>query len=387
MNAQVGQVRKLRGRREVPALQEIFAYNNFLYPHERSSEPRTMKDLCSASCQLRCTAVLACALLFATPGHANDRNSDVDRLSTYVIENDDIVLDDGGYTSGLGYIWSYGPFDSFAGRTSAWTEWLTEDLYIARMKSKQRRISYQVIQEIYTPEEINVDMPDPKDRPYAGIVTWQASWFAYDERLADRLLIELGIVGSASLAEQLQKGAHTITGANEPKGWDEQLENEPIFRLGAQRNWRLHNSAYGHIEYDVISQVFGAAGTRRSDLGGGLSFRFGKGLGRSLANVSLTPARDVNLNAGHTGEWYGFISLGGAYVFNDITLDGNTFETGPSVEIEHWQASASIGAVWNLGNWGLLISIRGLSDEFETQEKDSLYGSLSISYHLAGEQR
>jgi hypothetical protein len=317
--------------------------------------------------------------------HADDRNSDVERLSSFIFENDMFILDDGGYTNGFGYLWGYGPFDNFEERTPVWMDWLTHDLYIATLPGKQRRVSYSIFQEIYTPEEIVDKEPDPNDRPYAGLLMWEANWFAYDERIADRVKLELGLVGSASLGEQSQKLVHKITTANNPQGWNEQLDDEPIFRVGAQRNWRLQDGLLGPTEYDVIGLAHADAGTRRSDIGSGVVFRIGKGLGSSLANVSLTPARDVNLIAGLRQHWYAFVGLGGEYVANDITLDGNTFTNGPSVNIEHWQGSATVGAAWNLGNWGCLFSIRGITDEFDTQRKDSLYGSLSVSYHYAGD--
>jgi len=324
-----------------------------------------------------------CALLASATADALERNADVERLSTFVFENDMFVLDDGGYTNGFGYNWQYGAFDHFEDRTPAWMEWVTRNLFIATMPGKQRSVSYGITQEIYTPEEIADKKADSNDRPYSGLLLWQTNWYAYDTEIADRLGLELGLVGPASLAEQSQKLIHKITGANEPKGWDDQLENEAIFRVDAQRSWRLRHGTYRHMEFDVISHANAGAGTRRSDLGAGLSLRLGSGLGRSFANASLNPARNVNLIAGRAAEWYAFLGLGGGYIFNDITLDGNTFEDSPSVNIEHWQASVTVGAAANLGNWGWLFSIREISDEFDTQQKDSLYGSLSVSYHLA----
>lgn len=310
------------------------------------------------------------------------RNHDIERQSTILFENDDLTLDDGGYTNGLAYSWSYGSFDRFEDRTPAWMEMLTGRLYIATMPEKQRRISYSVAQEIYTPEEIKIPVIDPNDRPYAGLITWQATWLAFDDRIVDRLGLELGMVGSVSLGEHTQKAVHKLTGANEPKNWDEQLENEPIFRLSAQRSWRLHEGLIGNMEYDVVGHAHGSGGTRRSDLGAGVSLRFGRGLQRNLVSASLNPAREVNLSAGHPGEWYGFVALGGDYVFNDITLDGNTFESSASVDLEHWQAATSVGAVWNMGNLGWLLSVRYITDEFETQQKDSIWGSVSVSYRF-----
>ena len=118
------------------------------------------------------------------------------------------IFDDGGYTNGFGYNWQYGAFDSFEDRTPAWMEWLAGNLYIATLPDKQRRVGYRVVQEIYTPEEIADKKADPNDRPYAGLLLWQANWYAYDAHIADRLGLVLGLVGSASLAEQSQKLVH-----------------------------------------------------------------------------------------------------------------------------------------------------------------------------------
>lgn len=326
--------------------------------------------------------IMLSGLVSAGQATAGDRNRDIERQSTILVENDDFTLDDGGYTNGLAYSWSYGSFDSFEERTPAWMEKLASRLYISSMPDKQRRISYLIAQEIYTPEEIKIPVIDPDDRPYAGLISWQANWLAFDDHIVDRLGLELGMVGSVSLAEQTQKLVHELTGANNPKNWDEQLENEPVFRLTAQRSWRLHDGLIGGTEYDVVGHAYGSGGTRRSDLGTGVSLRIGRGLQRTLASTSLNPAREVNLSAGHRGEWFGFATLGGGYVFNDITLDGNTFESSASVDLEHWQASTSVGAALNMGNLGWLFSVRYITDEFATQQKDSIWGSVSVSYRF-----
>lgn len=321
-------------------------------------------------------------LAFSQYSYSGQRNDDVDQIITITFENDLFALDDGGYTNGLGYGWGYGRFDNFDNRTPGWMEWLTEDWYIATMPDKQRAISYGITQQIYTPDKTSTKEPDPDDRPYAGLLWWQTSWFAFDEQIADKITLELGVVGPASLAEQNQELVHNITGANTPEGWDEQLDNEPIFRLAAQRNWRLQSSHFKRLEFDMISHFYGGAGNRRSDIGTGISLRIGSGLVESLATASMTPGRDINPLAGRPSHWYAFMSLGGRYVFNDITLDGNTFKDGPSVDLEHWQTQASLGAAWNSGNWGWLFSMHRGGDEWQTQREDTMFGSLSVSYRF-----
>ena len=167
------------------------------------------------------------------------------------------------------------------------------------------------------------------------MLTWRADWLAYDDFQADQLSIELGVVGPAALGKQSQKLVHKLTGANTPVGWAEQLNNEPIFRFEASRSWRLADGQIGNKEYDMIGQALVSAGTRRSNLGGGVSLRFGRQLQRSFAGASVYSARNVNLNAHRPGAWHAFLSIGGEYVFNDITLNGNTYRDSHSVDLEH----------------------------------------------------
>lgn len=322
-------------------------------------------------------------VFFSPASYPENRNDDVDQTITLLFENDVFALDDGGYTNGLGYGWGYGAFDNFKNRTPDWMEWLVEDWYIETMPNKKRAISYGIAQQIYTPDKTSSEVPDPNERPYAGLLLWQTSWFAYDEKIADKISLQLGAVGPVSMAEHSQKFVHSITGSNKPKGWGRQLENEPVFRLAAQRNWRLQHNRIKNLELDMISHWYGGVGNLRSDIGTGITLRIGRGLEQSLAIVSMTPGRDINPLAGRTSEWYTFISLGGRYVLNDITLDGNTFKSGPSVDIEHWQAMASAGVAWNAGNWGWLFSMYRGGDEWTTQEEDTIYGALSVSYRFS----
>ena len=314
---------------------------------------------------------------------AQQPQEDVNTTWSLVLENDMFLIDDGGYTNGMMLSWSRGDFSNFSAHIPSWMDWLSRDLYIATMPDKERRISYSITQEIYTSEEIVIRELQPLDRPYAGLLTWRADWLAFDERQADQLSLELGVVGPAALGKQSQKLVHQLTGANKPVGWAEQLKNEPIFRIGAERSWRFAEGKVGNLEYDAIGHALLSAGTRRSNLGGGFSVRLGRKLQTSFAGTSAFTARNVHLNAHHRGAWYAFLSIAGDYVFNDITLNGNTYRNSHSVDLEHWQTNIAIGAAFNLGRWGFLLSLRSISDEFETQLKDSRYGSIAISYDFA----
>jgi len=322
---------------------------------------------------------LAALLLFAASSHAAEPIAgEMERQ--LLIENDQLLGEDDGYTSGISYGWSYSGADVFESHTPAWIRKWGERLYISRLADRNRAISYGVVQQIYTPSRTGDEHPDPGDRPYAGLLWWETSWHAFNETRSDRLLLELGLVGPASGAKQTQNYIHKLTGADKAQGWDEQLHTEPFFRVMAKRNYRLLAGSGMGTEGDVVGHLFGGLGNRRSELGTGISFRFGNQLARSLPRAYVLPDRDMTPVAGTSCGWCVFVSLGGAYVLNDLTIDGNTFQHSVSAQLKHWQAYASTGAELQLGHWQISLSYQLSSDEWEGQEDRSIYGSMKIGY-------
>ena len=330
------------------------------------------------------STLLALVIAFTTQtAQAERRNSDASLFLVGILENDHFVGDDSGYTNGLGFGWGYSGFRDFDGRLPGWMQALSKNLYISTMENKRRSITYNVVQQMFTPEDILTRYPDPDDRPYAGLLAWRAALYAYDDNVADRLGLHLGVVGPLSLAEDSQKLVHDVICSDKPRGWNEQIHNEPVFRIDVQRNWRLLHYQTRGIEFGMVGMAHAGAGTLRSDVGTGVSWRFGQNLSETLPTVAPTPARDANPLAGATSNlWYVFLTASASYVFNDITLDGNTFRNSPSVDLKNEQAIIAAGVAWNIGNWGILFALQKGTDSFETQRSDSEYGSLSLTYRL-----
>jgi hypothetical protein len=70
----------------------------------------------------------------------------------------------------------------------------------------------------------------------------------------------------------------------------------------------------------------------------------------------------------------------GRYVFNDITLDGNTFRDSPSVPLKHRLALGSAGIAVNRGRWGATLSYQLGTDQYEGQEIVNRFGSLAVTH-------
>lgn len=308
-------------------------------------------------------------------------------FGTFTFENDLFAQSDDGYTNGLAYAWGYTGFNEFnSSNTPNWIRSLSEDLYISTMPSKNRAITYQIAQGMVTPEDIETSARLLNDVPYTGSLTWKVTQYAIDKEVTDTLSLLLGVVGPISLAEKMQKAAHSLTSGDDPKGWDNQLENEPVFRLSVGRKWRLLNGGItDSTGYDVISTAEAGIGNISSMVDIGLTVRFGKKLLQTYPAVSILPGREVNPLSGTTiGSYYFFVTALGRYTANNIVIDGNTFkDNAHNITLEHGQSIYSAGLSVSFGDWSLLYAYANASKLVKEAIDDrSEFGSLSISWKL-----
>ena len=302
---------------------------------------------------------------------------------TFTFENDVFYDRDGGYTNGFGFHWAHGPFDAFDGdNIPRWAQRLVKPLYISTMPGKVRAVSYTVAQVMQTADDISIEELVPENAPYMGLALWRGTLYAFDERASDRMTLLLGIVGPASGAEMMQTAVHRAIGSIKPEGWDHQLDNEPVIRLEADRSWRLLSTTReSGIGADVIGFVQGGAGNLMSDVGAGMSLRIGHDLKRTFPAATIYPSRGINVLAGlQRPRWNAFINVMGSWVFNDISINGNTFSDSHRVDLVNSQLVATAGIAFNIGDWGFLFSTARGTDRYETQELQTRFGSLSVTY-------
>ena len=134
---------------------------------------------------------------------------------------------------------------------------------------------FSVIQDFFTPTDINVENIIIGDRPYAAYLvgSYQKHFFSKDKKLNFNPQLVAGILGTAALGRQLQTFTHEISPTSEaPKGWDNQVANDLALNL----NMRVEKGFY---QTDLIlANVFSRArlGTLYTDLSVGARFRIGK---------------------------------------------------------------------------------------------------------------
>jgi len=254
------------------------------------------------------------------------------------------------------------------------------------------RASYALGQSIFTPDDLAVETLIEDDRPYAGwlyaglgLVSDSRSGSSSFKRVRDSLELNIGMVGPASLAEQIQTSAHKVRGATEPRGWDNQLKNEPGIMLIYDRQWQgRYDINSDSLGIDLTPHIGGALGNVMTYAATGFTIRFGRHLVSDYGVPLVRPSSpgSVYFTRSPGFGWYLFTGLEGRAVLQNIFLDGNTFTDSHSVDKESLVGDFQAGLVLTWKDYRLSFTSLHRTHEFEGQESSTKYGSISLSILL-----
>jgi hypothetical protein len=250
------------------------------------------------------------------------------------------------------------------------------------------REGWIVGQDLQTPEDLRRETLIVDDVPYAALLAIQNSWIGFsDERLAGFGWI-LGVVGPLARGEDAQEAVHRVLDLVEPRGWDNQLENEPILNLYYQRKRKL----WAVRGIDLSSGLGAQAGNLLIGADAELEARFGWNIpggflyipdptGRSLAyDAHLAPPKPARR------VLYGSLVLRALGVGRNLFLDGNTFRDSHGVD-RRWLVGEMIaGLHYQRRRWGVHVHVwlstdtvdpGGLAHKADTKNQ---FGSLMFEY-------
>ena len=199
--------------------------------------------------------------------------------------------------------------------------------------SGQQRIAFDLAQQIYTPAGTMATVPNPRDRPYAGVLLGNFSLMSDVEDSRSVLALSLGVVGPGSGAENLQNGFHDVIGQGRTNGWSYQIPNTPAVELLHERTWRLPTGTIAGLETDALPSLTVAVGDLRDYLQAGVSFRIGEGLGSDYGVPRVRPGLSGGdaFTPTRPFAWYLFAGVDGQAVGYDMLLQAKPFRSGPHV--------------------------------------------------------
>lgn len=291
------------------------------------------------------------------------------------VDNDLLVGNDNGYTNGIYFSW-FKVGDQNERHTPHWLAApLSWSLDMEGMKTSLQ--AYSVGQTMVTPEDITIENPPINEIPYSGALLFNYTYIAVEERHADSVGTVIGVVGPSSGAETTQKWVHDSIGANEPEGWDTQLQDEIVFQLSRARLWKTWNASDDHMDLLVIGEA--GLGTLSSFVASAMLFRFGDDLNRTFATPLLINTRSANPVA-IEGGWYFFAGVRFEYIFNAIYTDGNTFKDSRSIDYDPSQIGITTGLAYSWENISVTFALYESNISDETTRDITRFGTLTIGW-------
>jgi len=256
---------------------------------------------------------------------------------------------------------------------------------IGGKREGKRSATYELSQLVFTPSNLHLTIPDPSDRPYAGILYLGLGTHLQQEESLHTLKLIAGVVGPVSMGKAAQTFTHGVLGYTLPEGWDYQIKNEPVINLLYEYRRKLTlTPPETAVGIEIIPLAGGMLGNYLTQAQIAGQLRVGYNLPDDFGPTVLRGAGFLPVSgggrAGHGWGFYAFAGGGGSLVLRNITLDGNTFADSRHVERRPLLPEAQFGASLCLSRLQMTFSYVMMGMEFYGQKVREDYGSVIISY-------
>jgi len=169
----------------------------------------------------------------------------------------------------------------------------------------------------------------------------------------------------------------------EPRGWVNQIKNEPGLLVSGERIWRISSLELGAIESELLPEVNASIGNVFTYAGTGVSIRIGHRLTADWGQARIEPALSgsdyINYQNLNGFGWYTYVGYDGRAVLRNITLDGNSFRDSANVAKVPLVGDFTAGVALLTDYASLRLSYIMRTKEFHTQRLEDEFLSINVS--------
>ena len=213
----------------------------------------------------------------------------------FELNNDAIFDEDSGFSNGWSIQYHTVRYASWEeSKTFGFIKWIGEHFPTLGDEDSIVRYTHGIGQNIITPGDIEVEVPQAGDLPYAGTLTYTLNWQSFNRQKARNFQITFGVLGEESYADEVQKFAHDDLDLGEtPLGWDTQRDTEVIINLGYQHLWRLGHWGNYHNGWaaQIVSGPNFLLGNLLTSVDLGVAFRCGWNMIEGFNSFPAPPGR------------------------------------------------------------------------------------------------
>ena len=246
-------------------------------------------------------------------------------------------------------------------------------------------------QNMQTPEDIEDSTLIANDVPYVGFLGWGNSFYGFDDSYFFGAQWLTGWVGEEAYAEQAQKGVHAMIGGDDPAGWDNQLDFEPILNGYVSVKQRVYSNSW----FDVSVTGDLAAGNFFTFAQPGLEFRFGdRPEGFHFIPDPVGRGMDYDPTVVHGGSrFYASATFRATYFAWALPREGNLLVNNEwtdrnTIDINRTVGQTILGLHWRSEQFGahlfLWLSTETVDDDKLPSSEDprNSFGSFMAEYRF-----
>lgn len=234
------------------------------------------------------------------------------------------------------------------------------------------RETWTIAQNMQTPDDIDRRDVILTDVPYVGMLGWANSFIAFNDDELSGFQTLLGWAGDWTQADETQKAAHALTGANSPEGWKNQLDNEPLFNLYAMRKQKFYRNGW----MDAAWNVDAALGNFFTLGQAALEFRFGnRPPGFAPAPTPTGRNMDYDARIQAPGQRYFYASAivrATGLVFalprhGNLLRGDNLWTENEQIDPENLLGQLVLGLHYERERWGLHFTLNLATDSVDPE--------------------
>lgn len=287
--------------------------------------------------------------------------------SIYILHDNDLLFDsDDHYSAGLQIGWMSNAYDENTsdGFGQSYVALLSNILKLTGISfhNHKRAGTISVQEMIITPNDLKKSEPVYNDVPYMGLLSNTFSLLSWDEDDFSEYRFTIGIIGPDSGAKQLQKTVHTIVGATDPKGWDNQLDTKIVAQIGYTHAIKQYIKNYrNYMRFEWSNSYYADVGNFYCGAGVGSSVRYGQNMPFNFESASglLNSSKGDMVELDKKASSMGWDIHGGIYL-NAIAylyLYDESKRLGYSYERSYFHPVVNLGLSWYMENFNVSFDV------------------------------
>jgi len=273
-----------------------------------------------------------------------------------------------------------------------------ENIPVLNQLGKSIYGSFQLNQDIYTPDEIENVTPLPDEHPYSGELNLILGLHGKNNIQACchkipslfSLELSLGATGKYSLAKNAQTEVHRLTNNDIPLGWDSQLPSHFSIRLSGSMINKFNPVTIGDFTVEILSNLGGDLGNTLVQASLCEQMRFGFNIPDDFGTFAIGPGSFASNLQGknsaiHRSKYdkfwqfykyfgvHGILSAKGTYV-------NYNYHIGERVAPVREIGELGIGLGCIVMGYKITLFYIHQTEQFEEQDGPHKFGNISVTH-------